>query len=123
MIVSCATSRAISLEKQRAKIGKRVSAIVDEVTPKGAIGRTRHDAPEIDGTIILSSRKPLAVGDIVTAEVKRADAYDLHGTVASFALCSGLTRSQRESRRIRAFDIFVLRGLGPRIHAFFRDSA
>ncbi len=71
----------ISLEKQRAKIGKRVSAIVDEVTPKGAIGRTRQDAPEIDGTIILSSRKPLAVGDIVTAKVKRAEAYDLHGTV------------------------------------------
>jgi ribosomal protein S12 methylthiotransferase len=73
--------QAISLEKQRAKIGKRISAIIDEVTPKGAIGRTSHDAPEIDGTIVLSSRKPLAVGDIVTAMVKRAEAYDLHGTV------------------------------------------
>ena len=73
--------QAISLEKQRAKIGKRISAIIDEVTPKGAIGRTSHDAPEIDGTIVLSSRKPLAVGDIVTAKVKRAEAYDLHGTV------------------------------------------
>jgi ribosomal protein S12 methylthiotransferase len=73
--------QAISLEKQRAKIGKRISAIIDEVTPKGAIGRTSHDAPEIDGTIVLSSRKPLAVGDIVTAKVKHAEAYDLHGTV------------------------------------------
>jgi ribosomal protein S12 methylthiotransferase len=51
------------------------------VTPKGAIGRTSHDAPEIDGIIVLSSRKPLAVGDIVTAKVKHAEAYDLHGTV------------------------------------------
>jgi ribosomal protein S12 methylthiotransferase len=73
--------QAISLEKQRAKIGKRISAIIDEVTPKGAIGRTSHDAPEIDGIIVLSSRKPLAVGDIVTAKVKHAEAYDLHGTV------------------------------------------
>jgi ribosomal protein S12 methylthiotransferase len=73
--------QAISLEKQRAKIGKRISAIVDEVTPKGAIGRTSHDAPEIDGTIVLLSRKPIAVGDIVTAKVKHAEAYDLHGTV------------------------------------------
>ena len=73
--------QAISLEKQRAKIGKRLRAIVDVVTPKGAIGRTMHDAPEIDGTITLSSQKPLAVGDIVTAEVKRAEAYDLHGAV------------------------------------------
>jgi ribosomal protein S12 methylthiotransferase len=73
--------QAISLEKQRAKIGKRISAIIDEVTPNGAIGRTSHDAPEIDGTIVLSSRKPLAVGDIVTAKITRAEAYDLHGTV------------------------------------------
>jgi ribosomal protein S12 methylthiotransferase len=73
--------QAISLEKQRAKIGKRISAIIDEMTPKGAIGRTSHDAPEIDGTIVLSSRKPLAVGDIVTAKITRAEAYDLHGTV------------------------------------------
>ncbi|MGC1579490.1 MAG: 30S ribosomal protein S12 methylthiotransferase RimO [Beijerinckiaceae bacterium] len=73
--------QAISLEKQRAKIGKRISAIIDEMTPNGAIGRTSHDAPEIDGTIVLSSRKPLAVGDIVTAKITRAEAYDLHGTV------------------------------------------
>jgi ribosomal protein S12 methylthiotransferase len=73
--------QAISLEKQRAKIGKRISAIIDEVTPKRAIGRTSHDAPEIDGIIVLSSRKPLAVGDIVTAKVKHAEAYDLHGTM------------------------------------------
>jgi ribosomal protein S12 methylthiotransferase len=73
--------QGISLEKQRAKIGKRVSAIIDRLTPKGAIGRTMHDAPDIDGTITLSSRKPLAVGDIVTAKIKRAEAYDLHGAL------------------------------------------
>ena len=73
--------QAISFSKLRAKIGKRVTAIVDQVTPKGAIGRTMQDAPEIDGNIILSSRMPLAVGDIVSAKVKRAQAYDLHGTV------------------------------------------
>ena len=71
----------ISLAKQRAKIGREVTAIIDEVTPKGAVGRTEHDAPEIDGSIILSSRHALQVGDIVTAKVKRADPYDLHGSV------------------------------------------
>src|SRR5438105_9733814 len=34
----------ISLAKQQAKIGKEITAIIDEVTPKGAIGRTEHDA-------------------------------------------------------------------------------
>ena len=73
--------RKISLAKQRAKIGRTVAAIVDKVTAKGAIGRTRHDAPEIDGNIMLKSRRKLHPGDIVTAKVSRADAYDLHGSV------------------------------------------
>ncbi|MFI5013407.1 MAG: 30S ribosomal protein S12 methylthiotransferase RimO [Hyphomicrobiales bacterium] len=74
--------QGISLAKQRAKVGKRVTAIIDEVTPEGAVGRTVHDAPEIDGNIVVSSRKALHAGDIVTAKVKRADAYDLYGSAA-----------------------------------------
>lgn len=73
--------QAISLAKQRAKIGTRVTVIVDEGGAKGAIGRSMHDAPEIDGNVILSSRKPLEVGDVVTASVTRADAYDLFASV------------------------------------------
>jgi ribosomal protein S12 methylthiotransferase len=72
----------ISLAKQRMKIGKRVTAIIDEVTPKRSIGRTMQDAPEIDGNVFLSSRKALRVGEIVTATVKRADPYDLHASVS-----------------------------------------
>jgi ribosomal protein S12 methylthiotransferase len=72
----------ISLAKQRGKIGRNVTAIIDEVTDTGAIGRTMHDAPEIDGSIVLSSRRKLQPGDIVTAKVKRAEPYDLYGSVA-----------------------------------------
>ena len=42
------------------------------------------DAPEIDGAVYLSSHRPLRVGEIVTARIERADAYDLHGSVAGF---------------------------------------
>jgi ribosomal protein S12 methylthiotransferase len=73
--------QGISLSKQMAKIGSQVAVIVDQVSPKGAIGRTRHDAPDIDGTIVLTKQTPLRVGDIVTAKVRRADAYDLYGCV------------------------------------------
>jgi ribosomal protein S12 methylthiotransferase len=73
--------QTISLSKHKAKVGSQVVAIIDKVESKGAIGRTRHDAPDIDGTIVLTSRKPLRVGDIVTAKVRRADAYDLYGSV------------------------------------------
>jgi ribosomal protein S12 methylthiotransferase len=71
----------ISLAKQLARIGSTVKVIIDELTPKGAIGRTMHDAPQIDGSVILSSRRALAPGDIVSAKIKRADAYDLFGSV------------------------------------------
>jgi ribosomal protein S12 methylthiotransferase len=73
--------QAISLSKQRAKIGSNVTTIIDTLSARGAIGRTQFDAPEIDGTIKLTSQKPLRIGDIVTAKVRRADAYDLYGTV------------------------------------------
>jgi ribosomal protein S12 methylthiotransferase len=40
------------------------------------------DAPEIDGSVHLTGRLPIRAGDIVTARIDRADAYDLHGQVA-----------------------------------------
>ena len=42
------------------------------------------DAPQIDGSVYVSSRRPLKVGDIVNAKIDHADQYDLHGTVAGF---------------------------------------
>jgi ribosomal protein S12 methylthiotransferase len=44
-----------------------------------ARGRTKSDAPEIDGSIYIASRRPLRAGDVVSVKVERADAYDLHG--------------------------------------------
>jgi ribosomal protein S12 methylthiotransferase len=42
------------------------------------------DAPEIDGSVYLTSRRPLKTGEIVSAKIERADEYDLHGSVAGF---------------------------------------
>ena len=39
----------------------------------------KWDAPEIDGSVYVASRRPLRAGDIVTVKIERADAYDLHG--------------------------------------------
>src|SRR6185436_19429443 len=62
----------------------RQQVIVDEVGPTVAKGRSKADAPEIDGAVYLTSRRPLKVGEIVTAKIERADEYDLHGSVAGF---------------------------------------
>jgi len=73
--------QAISTRLLARKVGRRMPVIVDSVGPGGAVGRSRGDAPEIDGKVHLSHRFPVRVGDIVTARIERADAYDLHGTV------------------------------------------
>ena len=54
--------------------------IVDEGGPHSAKGRTKGDAPQIDGSVHIATRRPLRAGDIVTVKVDRADAYDLWGT-------------------------------------------
>jgi ribosomal protein S12 methylthiotransferase len=76
--------QAISAGRLRRKIGTRQPILIDEVGPTVAKGRSRADAPEIDGSVFVTSRRPLRVGEIVTARIERAAAYDLHGTAAGF---------------------------------------
>ena len=73
------TQREVSARIQKAKVGKRLPVIIDEAGPTVAKGRTKADAPEIDGTVYVASRRPLRAGEIVTVRVERSDAYDLHG--------------------------------------------
>ncbi len=70
----------ISARKLKDKIGKRLPVIVDQAGPREAVGRSKGDAPEIDGKVHIASRRPLRQGDIVTVKIERAGAYDLHGT-------------------------------------------
>jgi ribosomal protein S12 methylthiotransferase len=61
------------------KIGKRLQVIIDEPGQKISKGRSKADAPEIDGSVYVTSRRPLRLGDIVSVKIESADAYDLHG--------------------------------------------
>jgi ribosomal protein S12 methylthiotransferase len=74
-----ALQREISARQLKAKVGRRLPVIVDQGGPSPK-GRTRYDAPEIDGTVHIASRRPLRPGDMVTCRVDRSDAYDLHAT-------------------------------------------
>jgi ribosomal protein S12 methylthiotransferase len=73
--------QAVSARVLKARVGKRLSVIIDEVGPTVAKGRTKWDAPDIDGNVFVSSKRPLRVGDIVTAKIMSSDKYDLHGMV------------------------------------------
>jgi ribosomal protein S12 methylthiotransferase len=79
-----ARQQKISARRLKRKVGTRQQVIIDEVGPTVARGRSKADAPDIDGSVYLSSRRPLKVGEIVTAKIERADEYDLHGSVAGF---------------------------------------
>ncbi len=73
------TQQAISAAILKRKVGQRLPVIIDEAGPGGAKGRSRADAPQIDGVVHVASRRPLRQGEIVTVKVERSDAYDLHG--------------------------------------------
>jgi ribosomal protein S12 methylthiotransferase len=80
----------ISRRRLKRKVGARERIIIDEAAPqKGskpsvAKGRSQGDAPQIDGSVFVESRRPLRVGDIATVKIERADAYDLYGTAVGY---------------------------------------
>jgi ribosomal protein S12 methylthiotransferase len=78
-----ARQQAISTKRLKRKVGTRQAVIVDEVGPSVAKGRSKGDAPEIDGAVYVKSRRPLRVGEIATVKIERADEYDLHGTAVA----------------------------------------
>jgi ribosomal protein S12 methylthiotransferase len=79
-----ARQQKISARRLKRKVGTRQQVIIDEVGSAVSKGRSKADAPEIDGAVYVSSRRPLRIGEIVTAKIERADQYDLHGSVAGF---------------------------------------
>ena len=76
--------QAISVKRLKRKVGTRQQVIIDETGPTVAKGRSRGDAPDIDGSVYVASRRPLRVGEIATVKIERADEYDLHGTAVGF---------------------------------------
>jgi ribosomal protein S12 methylthiotransferase len=73
----------ISAEKLQAKIGRTLDVIIDAVDGDGATGRSKADAPEIDGEVHLRDAGHLAQGDIVQVEIEDADEHDLFGVPLS----------------------------------------
>jgi ribosomal protein S12 methylthiotransferase len=88
--------QAISARRLKRKVGTRQQVIIDEVYARDsrmpdrvagaavAKGRSRGDAPEIDGAVYVASRRPLRLGEIATVRIESADEYDLHGTAVGY---------------------------------------
>ncbi len=76
--------QTISQRRLKRKVETRQHVIIDEAGSTVAKGRSKADAPEIDGAVYVASRRPLRVGEIATVKIERADEYDLHGTAVGF---------------------------------------
>jgi ribosomal protein S12 methylthiotransferase len=76
--------QAISARRLKHKAGTRLQVLIDEVTPQGGKARSKADAPEIDGAVHVTSRRPLRVGEFAQVKIERADAYDLYGSAVGF---------------------------------------
>ncbi len=74
----------ISAAKLQSKIGTMQTVLVDQLVEDEegnieAIGRTKADAPEIDGVVYLADADGLNPGDFVEVEIYDADGHDLWG--------------------------------------------
>jgi ribosomal protein S12 methylthiotransferase len=72
----------ISAAKLQAKIGRTIEVIIDEADGEGgATGRSKADAPEIDGEVHLRDAPGAKPGDIVSVVIEDADEHDLFGVL------------------------------------------
>jgi ribosomal protein S12 methylthiotransferase len=76
-----ALSARISEEKLAARVGSTIDVLLDAVDAEtgGATGRSKADAPEIDGEVHLRDAGGLNAGDIVNVRVEDSDEHDLYG--------------------------------------------
>jgi ribosomal protein S12 methylthiotransferase len=76
-----ALSARISADKLAAKVGSTIGVLIDAVDEEsgGASGRSKADAPEIDGEVHLRDAGELKPGDIVSVRIEDSDAHDLFG--------------------------------------------
>ena len=73
----------IAFEWNEQQLGRKLDVILDGPVPgeKNAwIGRSKADAPDVDGLVYVSGKK-LRAGEIVTCEIVAAQGYDLIGAV------------------------------------------
>ena len=70
----------ISADKLAEKIGRTIDVLIDAVDEDGgATGRSKADAPEIDGEVHLRDAGHLKAGDFARVTVEDSDDHDLFG--------------------------------------------
>ena len=77
-------ARDVSAGQLAKRVGRTIDVLIDDVRPEDnvAVGRSQWDAPEIDGTVIISDADGIAPGQMVSVTVTDSDEYDLYARPA-----------------------------------------
>ena len=68
----------ISAEKLSQKIDSQLQILVDMVDEEGTIGRSKYDAPEVDGVVVLDNFFDANPGEFINAKIIDSDEHDLY---------------------------------------------
>ncbi len=75
------TQARISRAALRKKVGTEQTVLLDLVAEEGMIGRTKGDAPEIDGIVRLPYKEGAKPGMKIEVKITDSDDYDLEGVL------------------------------------------
>lgn len=75
----------ISLQANQEYVGRRLEVLLEGAVKQDSsllVGRTRYQAPEVDGVVFIerARRRPKGIKAIQEVEITAADDYDLYGT-------------------------------------------
>ncbi|MCM1094508.1 MAG: 30S ribosomal protein S12 methylthiotransferase RimO [Lachnospiraceae bacterium] len=77
-----AIQEEISLEHNEAKIGKRLSVIIDREDEDYYVGRTEYDSPEVDPEVLVKKDRKLTIGEFYNVIIESAMPFELIGKIA-----------------------------------------
>jgi ribosomal protein S12 methylthiotransferase len=72
-----AVQAEINRAKLAARVGQRLTVLVDEVEEEEVIARSYGEAPEIDGVVVIPGAWELDPGDLIEVEVTDSGDHDL----------------------------------------------
>ena len=76
-----ALQQKISEEKLKEHMGKEYEVLVEKITDKYIIGRTKMDVPDMDGLVYIKNSKYAEIGTFLNCVITSVKEYDLIGRV------------------------------------------
>jgi ribosomal protein S12 methylthiotransferase RimO len=67
----------LTAQRAEERVGATIAVLIESVEGAVAEGRAEHQAPEVDGTVVVRDAGPVTVGEIVIAQVVATDGVDL----------------------------------------------